>query len=71
MLDALAWAEGTADDPNNGYGTVAYGKVLRAPDTPSLSVNVTSPSLIAKDPYLLIHELFHGARGSGEVYTQL
>jgi hypothetical protein len=25
----------------------------------------------AKDPYLLIHELFHGAAGTGKGYTHL
>jgi RHS repeat-associated protein len=34
MLDALAWAEGTADDPNSGYGTVAYGTVTNSRHNP-------------------------------------
>ncbi|MGH9956543.1 MAG: glycoside hydrolase family 24 protein [Pyrinomonadaceae bacterium] len=42
MLDAIAWAEGTAADADGGYGRVVRGTVLRAPNNPVLvgQVNV-------------------------------
>lgn len=36
MLDAIAWAEGTASDADGGYGRVVRGTVLRAPNNPQL-----------------------------------
>ncbi|MGH9966659.1 MAG: glycoside hydrolase family 24 protein [Pyrinomonadaceae bacterium] len=43
MLDAIAWAEGTAGDADEGYGRVVRGTVLSAPHNPELvgQVNVT------------------------------
>lgn len=43
MLDAIAWAEGTAGDADGGYGRVVRGTVLSAPHNPELvgQVNVT------------------------------
>jgi RHS repeat-associated protein len=36
MLDTIAYAEGTAGDPNNGYGTLVRGEVVRSPNNPAL-----------------------------------
>src|SRR5258705_11883951 len=36
MLDTLAFAEGTAGDPNNGYGTLVRGTVVRSRNNPDL-----------------------------------
>ncbi len=44
MLDAIAWAEGTAHHPNNGYGIVAHGLVIRAPGHPELVGTVGTPN---------------------------
>ncbi|PYT01445.1 MAG: hypothetical protein DMF63_00930 [Acidobacteria bacterium] len=35
FLDAVAWAEGVADHPNSGYGTVAYGRVTGSRSNPA------------------------------------
>lgn len=55
MLDTLAYSEGTANDPNNGYGTVVRGTVVRAAD-PSLvgQTNVTV-SDFTQHPNALVH----------------
>jgi muramidase (phage lysozyme) len=36
MLDAIAWAEGTTGDADDGYGRIVRGTVLRAPNNPEL-----------------------------------
>lgn len=36
MLDTIAYAEGTWQDPDNGYGRVVKGKVVQAPHHPEL-----------------------------------
>jgi RHS repeat-associated protein len=36
MLDAIAWSEGTASDPDQGYGRVYRGTVISAPNNPDL-----------------------------------
>jgi YD repeat-containing protein len=47
MLEAIAWAEGTTDDADDGYGRVVRGTVLSAPDNPALvgQTNVTVTDL--------------------------
>jgi len=36
MLDAIAWAEGTAGDADGGYGRIVRGTVISAPNNPEL-----------------------------------
>jgi muramidase (phage lysozyme) len=55
MLAAIAWAEGTADDADGGYGRVVRGTVISAPDNPSLvgQTNVTITDL-SHHPNILV-----------------
>lgn len=55
MLDTIAFAEGTGSDPDNGYGRVANGTVVRAPNHPELlgQRNVTTTEF-SKHPNILV-----------------
>ncbi|HEX7333219.1 MAG TPA: Ig-like domain-containing protein [Pyrinomonadaceae bacterium] len=55
MLDAIAWAEGTAGDADEGYGRVVRGTVISSPNNPALvgQTNVTITNF-AQHPNILV-----------------
>jgi len=55
LLDVIAYAEGTADDADGGYGRVVFGQVVEAPYNPELvgQYNVTI-SDFSKHPNILV-----------------
>jgi len=55
MLDTIAFSEGTGNDPDNGYGRVVKGTVIRAPHHPELvgQRNVTTTDF-SKHPNILV-----------------